>query len=331
MKESKPFTKDVLRETLNNIKVGFPVIRRNISMFPIEKQESSNLKYLDFTEQVNLGTVKVRELNDLGSVPQLALENSNSLPVFILDGEHLSGAKQNRTVNLSILVPPKTSMKIPVSCVEEGRWAHTSEHFFSEGELHFNRGRRLKARNIARSLKDRLSRNVDQGEVWDAIKEKERIMQSRSNTHSMKEIYNKNIEQLDFFESKIEPTPKQVGALYAIGPKILGFDIFDQTKTLKQHIRKLTRSVAIDAIEDLKDISKRPSLDEVKEFIDSFLTLEVDRYRAIGLGTDVRAYNQHLTLSALEYDRCCVHLAGFSVQSNDRGSRLRRENFYRSA
>ena len=104
MKESKPFTKDVLRETLNNIKVGFPVISRNISMYPIERQEISNLKYLDFTEQVNLGTVKVRELNDLGSVPQLALENSNSLPVFILDGEHLSGAKQNRTVNLLSLI-----------------------------------------------------------------------------------------------------------------------------------------------------------------------------------------------------------------------------------
>ena len=39
------------------------------------------------------------------------------------------GAKQNRIINLTILVPPGKTIVIPVSCVEAGRWRFTSDRF----------------------------------------------------------------------------------------------------------------------------------------------------------------------------------------------------------
>jgi hypothetical protein len=44
--------------------------------------------------------------------------NGGDLPVLVVEGEMLLGAKQDRTLNLSVLCPPKARVPIPVSCVD---------------------------------------------------------------------------------------------------------------------------------------------------------------------------------------------------------------------
>jgi hypothetical protein len=58
-----------------------------------------------------------------GQRPRAALVNKGSRPPLIVDGEELVGAKQNRVVNLTILVAAASTLKIPVSCIEAGRWS----------------------------------------------------------------------------------------------------------------------------------------------------------------------------------------------------------------
>jgi hypothetical protein len=55
--------------------------------------------------------------------------NRGPEPVLIIDGEELVGAKQNRVVNLTILVAAQSALTIPVSCVEAGRWTARSRAF----------------------------------------------------------------------------------------------------------------------------------------------------------------------------------------------------------
>jgi ARG and Rhodanese-Phosphatase-superfamily-associated Protein domain len=46
-----------------------------------------------------------------------------------MEGEEVVGAKQNRTINLSILVPAQAEVIAPVTCVEAGRWHARSAQF----------------------------------------------------------------------------------------------------------------------------------------------------------------------------------------------------------
>ena len=67
--------------------------------------------------------VLVTEVSEAGSVPFLKVANGADRPLLLLDGEELIGAKQNRILNTTVLVAPHTEVTIPVSCVEQGRWA----------------------------------------------------------------------------------------------------------------------------------------------------------------------------------------------------------------
>lgn len=68
--------------------------------------------------------VRTTEVDDEGSVPELRVANLGDLPLLLLDGEQLVGAKQNRILNMTVLVAAHSEVTIPVSCVEQGRWRY---------------------------------------------------------------------------------------------------------------------------------------------------------------------------------------------------------------
>ena len=67
---------------------------------------------------------EITEVSDGGSVPELAFENASAGKILLVDGDELVGARQNRVVNISILVGGGQRVVIPVSCVEHGRWSY---------------------------------------------------------------------------------------------------------------------------------------------------------------------------------------------------------------
>lgn len=74
-------------------------------------------------DALHAGTLRVEEMNEAGSVPELHIVNEGTLQVLILEGDELIGAKQNRVVNSSVLIATNSELVLPVSCVERGRWS----------------------------------------------------------------------------------------------------------------------------------------------------------------------------------------------------------------
>jgi hypothetical protein len=130
-----------LRKHISALNLGERTVFENLTMFGLGGTSDGTMDYLTLGEAIKLEVARVSEISDGGSVPELLFENSAALPVLILDGEELVGAKQNRTVNLTILAPAGKTIKIPVSCVEAGRWRSESSHLEMSDRHHFARGR----------------------------------------------------------------------------------------------------------------------------------------------------------------------------------------------
>jgi hypothetical protein len=113
-----------LQEEFSSIEIGPSSQFRNLILFPLMRRNVSvpEMDYLLLEDGIAQGQIRVTELHAGGSVPELRLENNADLPVLLVDGEELVGAKQNRVLNLTILAPAKQTTVIPVSCVEAGRW-----------------------------------------------------------------------------------------------------------------------------------------------------------------------------------------------------------------
>lgn len=119
--------------TVPGIRVGNPICHESLTVFPLFAEPNGQVEYLLSDEAIQAGSVTVQEVSEGGSVPDLLVENTGTIRVLFLEGEELVGAKQNRILNTSVLLPAKSKIKIPVSCVERGRWAYKSRHFGSSG------------------------------------------------------------------------------------------------------------------------------------------------------------------------------------------------------
>ena len=104
-----------LNETLSTISILDAQSALNLSVFPVKTPNSAGLAYLTLADAVEAGLAAVRETSSSGSVPEILLENRADKPILILDGEELIGAKQNRTVNITILAPAGKTTTIPTT------------------------------------------------------------------------------------------------------------------------------------------------------------------------------------------------------------------------
>src|SRR5205809_200966 len=107
--------------------LGSPRSFRGLTVLPLIPVRRPALDYLGLDEAVASGLV-VSELDD-GAVEALVVENPLADRVLLYEGEELLGAKQNRIVQRSVLVPARSSLKIPVNCVEQGRWSSGGGRF----------------------------------------------------------------------------------------------------------------------------------------------------------------------------------------------------------
>jgi len=91
--------------------------------------------------------VVVTEASGGASVPTLEVSNAGDRPLLLLDGEELIGAKQNRVLNTTVLVDAHSTVTIPVSCVEAGRWAFRTARFAAGGTSLYARSSLKSARS----------------------------------------------------------------------------------------------------------------------------------------------------------------------------------------
>ena len=307
------------RAALAGLTVGSPERFGGLTVFPLSSSCRDSVRFLLLEEGLRTGKVTVREVDEHGSVPDLAVVNRSDAPVLIVDGEELVGAMQNRIVNLSLLVPARRTTIIPVSCVEAGRWDHSGHEFSVTERVQFSRGRAGRLRSVQHDMRSTGNRNSDQGAVWEAIDRKADRMRAYSPTAAMGRIYERHGSDLGEYVANLAAGPGQTGALFAIGEDEFGLDLFSRSDAFARLFPKLVRSYAIDAMDRTRPGSP-PDKNAARGFLDRLCRGSFDAHPASALGHDVGIVAREAIAGALVVDGSTLHMTAFSVRAGADGS-----------
>lgn len=335
---------EAIRQQVTHIRVRSPLTYRNLSVFPLQYQADSQLHYLTLAEALlhGKGAFVITEVSGTGSVPELLVVNGLDKAVLILEGEELIGAKQNRVPNLTLLVPAGAEVRLPVSCVEAGRWSYATPEFTEAPRTQFASGRACKVESVSMSMRHSGQRHSDQGEVWSQIAEKAASLGTRSATSAMSDMYHDRQPQLEDYAAALrEATSGAHGAAFAVGARIIGLDIFDRAATCEKLSTKVLSGYALEAVSEHLDKAFRvPTPAAVKRLLADLNSGEIQSYPALGAGTDLRFSGRDSVGGGLLVDGALVHLAAFPAKrasmgpgrtATDRATRYDRSGASRAA
>jgi ARG and Rhodanese-Phosphatase-superfamily-associated Protein domain len=251
-------------------------------------------------------------------VPALAVSNPLDEPVLLYDGEELAGAKQNRILNVSVLVAAGSKLDVPVSCVEQGRWRAVTRSFSSAGHVAHAQLRRMKASALGAKP---LARGAAQGAVWDSVDTRLEALDVYSGTRAHSDAFRTHRSRLDDLAAAFPAASGQCGAVLGIGDTLC-LDGLSRPDAFAALWPKLRDGYLLDALDRLDRRPTRP--ERVLGFVDEVAEAEATRGPAAGLGVDLRLRGPGVVGSGLELDAELLQVSAFTLTAESAEARITR-------
>ena len=237
-----------MKDVLPSLTTAAAIGHRNLTLVPL-RGEGHQLRFQNYmlaAEAINAGLLTVTEIDESGSVPELLAVNDADNPVLLIDGEELQGAKQNRIMDTSILLAGKSKTRIPVACVEQGRWSHTSREF-KTGNYTPSKLRQRKSCDVKHCLEAGGVPHSDQSAVWNCVDEALHHCHMESPTAAMSDAMDSQTKVLDRYRQALPYPSGACGVVAAVDGQFIAADAFDSPATLEVIWPRLIASYAMDA------------------------------------------------------------------------------------
>ena len=251
--------------------------------------------------------VAITEVSHEGAVPTLELVNRADRPVLLLDGEELVGAKQNRVLNTTVLVAAGAKVAIPVSCVEQGRWAWRSRRFSSSDVSLYAFARRKKAARVNHFLRAVGHHRSDQGEVWEDVAASAARLSVESPTDAMHDVFVRHEPEVGATRQAIAPRPGQVGAVVWIAGAWAGLELLAGPAMFARAWPRLATGYIADALGQ----APKPFAPDAAEVRLAILRTPAEPAPAVALGAEQRLTGTEVVGAALVVDERVAHLMAF--------------------
>ncbi len=292
---------------LPQLRVGEPLRHESLSVFPLFSVPNGSVDYRLSHAAMEDRSLLVEEVSEGGSVPELLVENQGDVQVLFLEGEELIGAKQNRVLNTSVLVAAHTRLKIPVSCVEQGRWRYRSRYFGSSDSHSPSKLRRALKASVSRSVREHRGHRSDQGEVWNQVACLHATHNVLSESAALSDAFGAYDARIREYREKLKYVDGASGVAVAIGQQILSIDFFDKPATCQQVWDRLLSGVVFDAME-AKPTDRFASPADVQQVLATARELPWTSTAAVGEGEEYRAESARGDhASALLFQDTIVH------------------------
>lgn len=285
---------------------GVAVHHEGVCVLPLFPRRSPVAGYATLDAALALG-LTITEVDERGEVGRLRVVNPTGVRVLLHDGQEVVGAKQNRILDVSVLVGDGADLTVPVSCVEQGRWSRRSHLFSGAGHTSHPELRRRKAERLS----VRRAPGVAQGEVWDAVAEKSERLGVRSPTGAQSDVYADRIDGLDRLAARFPLQPGQCGTVLALGGRPVCLDLVSRPDAFARLHPEILRGYMMDAIEALGG-PETPAA-ALDAFLGAVLGAELRRGPAVGLGEDLRLAGTGVVGSGLALDDEVIQLSAYAV------------------
>ncbi len=280
---------------------------------------SSNIDTFDYMplgRAVKKNLIVLKEISEGGSVNDVYVINRSDKFVFIMDGDIIQGAKQNRIINTSILLAPMSKTQIQVSCVEQGRWQKVSskfdapDSFFAPSSI-----RSLKNMDVFDNLKKGGSHYANQSRVWSAVNDKLKDHNVSSETSNLGDIMKEKEGEFKAIEEEFKCGENVNGLALFKENQFLGLDLFNSSLVYRDYFYKIVKGAAFDySFGKQKDrkIDENELKYKTLDMLDKIEALEKHRFKGAGVGYEDRFESDETTGFQLLYENNLIHMAAMN-------------------
>ncbi|MXZ90387.1 MAG: hypothetical protein F4W95_07170 [Chloroflexi bacterium] len=228
---------------IETMTLGRPVNRLGISFIPVYLMTNA-------LPDIATGDDSGLEVNELDSpeVATLSVANPTHRPILAIQGEQLVGGDQNRTLNVSVLIPPLGRRQVPVSCLEQGRWGNR-RNFARGSAIAPNSVRMTLLRSVgASACGAQSSQESDQGRVWEDVRGELQTRGVISQNQAMADADDAPMLQDPERNAaaneltKLGPLPGQCGLVVAHRNRAVSADIMGSPALFAAHWERLVRA-----------------------------------------------------------------------------------------
>lgn len=295
--------------TTLEIHVGEPLVREALSLYPLTTTQPPGPAYLAGPLAEAAHAFVVEEHDDAAIVSEVVIKTGGLSPVLLIEGEILLGAKQNRTLNVSVLCAPEGATPVPVSCVEAGRWGPPRASRRSPRHSPPRMRREKVASTLASAARGRGNLS-DQAQVWSDVEDYAMAFSAASPTNALEDVFDAAEPMIGALVDDLVPAAGQQGVLVAIGGEVRGLDLFDKPSTLAAYWGGLLAGYALDAA---RVMAKPDSRDAVVAFTGQVGAAPRISFETSGIGESSRLGFEGGVGTALTWQDAVVHLAAFAT------------------
>ena len=252
---------------------------------------------------LSMGLVEITEVDENRSVGQLNVINNAVTPLLLMDGEEIKGAKQNRIINATMIIPAKSQQIIDVSCSESGRWNYNSQTFKHSYHMASSKVRRSKQESVNNSLRTSNQRISNQSQVWDDIESTQASLNIESSTHAQQDTFISLEKDIDNYLKHFPLQQKQNASIIIINNQVIGMELLYNADKYSQYHQRYMESYIIDAITQ-QDEHADDNVDAAKlseEFINRIRLSKIEEYQENNTN-DYRLEDDQITGSFIFYE-----------------------------
>lgn len=292
-----------------------------LTVVQLNTHPNNTFEYITLAKAMKLSLLEVTEVSLSGSVNEIYVINKSRHFVFMTDGDILAGAKQNRVLNTSVLLAPKTKTILPVSCVEQGRWNYSSEKFSPTDYVIPMNMRAAKSVKVGSSMKSSSSFRADQSEVWNKVSEYSNSLGVSSRSKNLSDVFEQRESAYDKFLKNFQLHPNANCISFFIQNELKSVDVFNRTDVFEEYFPKMIKGASLD-VYGKKAKGKLTEAEASYKTLDLLDRLEVvspDIHKGVSAGDEKRFSTHDLTGFELNYNGHLIHLSAHTISNNVTG------------